>query len=64
MLAGWLNDTAGASAQNPGGYAPMMTFFIASSSLGWGFAVLLWLKTRGKEHLPSVAPALAGAPAP
>ncbi len=55
LVAGWLNDRAGASAQHPAGYAPMMTFFIVSSTLGVAFAVLLWLKTRGREHLPRVA---------
>jgi len=49
LVAGWLNDRAGASALNPTGYQPMMTFFIASSTLGFGFAVLLWLRTRGRE---------------
>jgi len=49
LVAGWLNDRAGASAQNPAGYESMMTFFIASSTLGVGFAVLLWLRTRGRE---------------
>jgi MFS family permease len=62
LVAGWLNDRAGASAQNPAGYAPMMTFFVASSTIGVGFAVLLWLRTRGRESAPRVlaqVPALA-----
>lgn len=28
------------------------TFGIASSALGFGFAVLLWLRTRGRETAP------------
>jgi MFS family permease len=55
MVAGWLNDRSGASAQNPAGYGGMMSFFIASSTLGVAFAVLLWLKTRGREQLPAQA---------
>jgi len=57
LVAGWLNDRAGASAQNPAGYEPMMTFFIASSTLGFGFAVLLWLRTRGREAAAARDPA-------
>jgi MFS family permease len=49
LVAGWLNDTAGASAQNPAGYQPMMLFFLAASSLGFGFALLLWV-TAGRRH--------------
>jgi MFS family permease len=52
LVAGWLNDRAGASALHPAGYEPMMSFFIASSALGFGFAVLLWLRTRGREAAP------------
>jgi MFS family permease len=49
LAAGWLNDGAHASAQNPGGYRPMMLFFTAASTLGFGFALLLWL-TAGRRH--------------
>jgi hypothetical protein len=38
LVAGWLNDTAGASSMNPAGYLPMMEFFIASSVIGFAFA--------------------------
>src|SRR6202043_1746151 len=31
LLPGWLNDRAGASAQNPAGYEPMMLFFGTAS---------------------------------
>ena len=49
LVAGWLNDRAGASALHPAGYQPMMAFFIGSSALGCAFAVLLWLRTRRGE---------------
>jgi MFS family permease len=49
LVAGWLNDQAGASALNPAGYEPMMRFFGISSSLGFVFAVLLWL-TAGRRR--------------
>ncbi|HTP50483.1 MAG TPA: MFS transporter [Anaeromyxobacteraceae bacterium] len=53
LAAGWLNDRAGASALHPSGYQPMMVFFIAASTLGFGFAVLLWLRSRGREAAPA-----------
>jgi MFS family permease len=56
LVAGALNDLAGASAANAAGYRPMMTFFAASSALGAAFAFLLWLRTRGREGV-SVASA-------
>ena len=56
LAAGWLNDTTGASAQNPAGYQPMMTFFGVASALGFGFSVLLWL-TAGRRHHEAFAPA-------
>ncbi|MGD0493073.1 MAG: MFS transporter [Steroidobacteraceae bacterium] len=45
FIAGWLNDGAHASAQNPAGYQPMMLCFISASALGFGFALLLWFTT-------------------
>ena len=42
LVAGSLNDWTAASALNPAGYQPMMLFFGAVSSLGFGFALLLW----------------------
>jgi MFS family permease len=42
LVAGSLNDWTAASARNPAGYQPMMLFFGAVSSLGFGFAMLLW----------------------
>lgn len=51
LVAGWLNDQAGASAANPAGYAPMMWFFGLTSVAGVVFALLLWLTAgrRGQE---------------
>ena len=42
LVAGWLNDAAGASAANPGGYQAMMLFFGGMSGLGFVFSLLLW----------------------
>ena len=50
LVAGWLNDSAGASAVNPAGYQPMMTFFGISSALGFVFAVLLWHRAGRRHH--------------
>ena len=49
LLAGWLNDSYGASALNPAGYQPMMLFFFMSGALGFGFAMMLW-RTAGRRH--------------
>ena len=49
LLAGWLNDTYGASAANPAGYEPMMWYFFLSSALGFVFAMLLW-RVAGRRH--------------
>ncbi len=54
LVAGWLNDRAGASALNPAGYQPMMVFFGAMSTLGFAFALLLWL-TAGRRHHEALA---------
>jgi MFS family permease len=54
LVAGWLNDWTAASAQNPAGYQPMMLFFGAASTLGFGFALLLWF-TAGRRHHEAVA---------
>jgi hypothetical protein len=43
-----------ASAQNPAGYRPMMLFFGAVSTLGFGFALLLWF-SAGRRHREAVA---------
>ncbi len=56
LVAGWLNDRAGASAANPAGYDPMMLFFGAASALGFGFALLLWYAAGRRRH-EALAPA-------
>lgn len=45
-----LNDRAGASALNPAGYQPMMVFFGTVSTLGFAFALLLWLTAGRRQH--------------
>ncbi|KQV50369.1 hypothetical protein ASC95_13400 [Pelomonas sp. Root1217] len=50
MVAGWLNDQAGASAANPAGYAPMMWFFGLTSVAGFVFALLLWWTAGQRRH--------------
>jgi MFS family permease len=50
LVAGWLNDQAGASALDPAGYEPMMRFFGISSALGFVFAVMLWLTAGRQRH--------------
>ncbi|MBV8471265.1 MAG: MFS transporter [Burkholderiaceae bacterium] len=50
LIAGWLNDRAGASAQNPSGYDAMMMFFGVSSLLGAVFALMLWFTAGRSAH--------------
>ncbi len=50
LVAGWLNDRAGASAANPAGYLPMMWFFGVASAAGFVFSVLLWRVAGRKEQ--------------
>jgi MFS family permease len=50
LVAGGLNDQAGASALNPAGYEPMMRFFGFSSALGFAFAIMLWLSAGRRRH--------------
>jgi len=49
-IAGWLNDRAGASAANPGGYDAMMWFFGLTSVAGLLFALLLWMTAGRRRH--------------
>jgi MFS family permease len=42
LLDGYINDTSGASAANPAGYAPMLWFFGLLSLAGFLFAAFLW----------------------
>jgi MFS family permease len=60
LVAGWLNDRAGAGEANPAGYGSMMTFFIAMSATGFVFALLLWLRTRGRLGTPAPVTEAAG----
>lgn len=60
LLAGWLNDRAGASAQNPGGYDAMMALFGTASTLGAVCALLLWW-SAGRRHQEQAASARAAA---
>lgn len=50
MVAGWLNDRAGASAANPGGYEGMMLFFAIASTLGALCAFALWFSAGRKDQ--------------
>jgi MFS family permease len=55
---GWLNDRAGASADNPAGYLPMLWMFGVLSLAGLVFAWLLRRRVVGPEghHLEVVVP--------
>jgi MFS family permease len=55
LVAGMLNDQAGASALNPAGYEPMMRFFGISSTLGFAFALLLWGTAGRRRHEVALA---------
>jgi MFS family permease len=50
LIAGSLNDHAGASASNPTGYQPMMLFFGIVSALGFAFSLLLWRQAGRAQH--------------
>jgi MFS family permease len=45
--AGALNDAAGAGAENPGGYLPMLWMFALLSLFGFAFAAALWRRETG-----------------
>lgn len=47
IAAGWLNDINGASADNPAGYTPMLTFFLVLASFAFVFALALWRRELG-----------------
>lgn len=49
LIAGWLNDSFSAGADNPGGYAAMLIFFAAVASTAFVFAWLLWRRERGPD---------------
>jgi len=46
-LIGKVNDAAGASAKNPGGWLPSMWMFAGLASVGFVFSFLLWRAERG-----------------
>jgi MFS family permease len=50
LVAGWLNDQAGASAHNPAGYVPMMLFFGIASVLGCLCALALWFTAGSRAQ--------------
>ncbi len=47
LVAGYLNDAYGASAANPGGYAPMLWFFGLLSLSAFVCTLALWLRDHG-----------------
>jgi len=49
LAAGWLNDSAGASAENPAGYNPMLWMFMGLSLFGFLFAALLRNRETGPD---------------
>ncbi|MEJ0038171.1 MAG: MFS transporter [Gammaproteobacteria bacterium] len=49
VIAGYINDTSGASASNPAGYTPMLWFFGLLSLAGFLFALFLW-KREGNRR--------------
>jgi MFS family permease len=61
VVAGALNDASGASAENPGGYTPMLWLFLILSLFGFVFAFALRMRESSQEGrgLESVK---AGAP--
>lgn len=51
IAAGYINDTSGASAANPGGYAGMLWFFGALSTVAFLATVLLGFTDRAKSRV-------------
>ena len=47
VVAGYLNDTSGASAANPAGYAPMLWFFGLLSLAAFLCTLVLWVRDHG-----------------
>jgi MFS family permease len=48
LAAGYINDVSGASARNPGGYAPMLWFFGFLSVIAFLCTAALWLSDQRK----------------
>ncbi|HEY2276068.1 MAG TPA: MFS transporter [Steroidobacteraceae bacterium] len=57
VAAGYLNDTSGASAANPGGYAPMLWFFGLLSLVAFLCTLVLWLIDHGAAARSAAAAA-------
>jgi MFS family permease len=49
LAAGYINDASGASARNPGGYAPMLWFFGFLSLVAFVCTLVLWLNDQRKS---------------
>jgi MFS family permease len=49
VAVGAINDQAGAGADHPAGYLPMLWFFSALASAGFVFAFLLWRRELGPQ---------------
>ncbi len=49
LAAGYINDVSGASARNPGGYAPMLWFFGFLSLVAFLCTLVLWLSDQRKS---------------
>ncbi len=47
IVAGWLNDSNAAGADNPAGYTPMLMFFLTLACLAFLFALALWRRELG-----------------
>jgi MFS family permease len=61
LLAGALNDAYGASAENPGGYMPMLWMFFVLSLMGFVFAAALHARETSADGHGLERPLAAGA---
>jgi len=55
VIAGYLNDTSGASAANPEGYTPMLWFFGLLSLVAFLCTLVLWWLDHGAAARPTAA---------
>ncbi|HSY05915.1 MAG TPA: MFS transporter [Steroidobacteraceae bacterium] len=62
LAAGYINDASGASAANPGGYAPMLWFFGLLSFGAFASTVALWVRDPGRDAPAEPRPAPAAQP--
>ena len=59
LVAGHINDSSGASASNPGGYAPMLLFFGLLSLGAFLCTAVLWWRERAQGGaVPGIRPAV------